>query len=349
MLYGAIWLWFVLTFLAVAFVAIDIRSTPESPVLKWGFILVTLFTGPLGAFLYVLGCREPLPGLHEKYVAAQWRQTLGSTMHCVAGDGVGIMTGAIIGGSFILPKAADITLEYLLGFLFGWGIFQALFMRDMAGGSYLKSLRMTFIPELLSMNCLMAGMIPVSLIAKAHIPAATSPASSVFWFVMSVALTVGAFAAYPMNWWLVANRLKHGMLTVRPPAAMSPPAPKTHDMTAMTHDMPPVSAPTSMTHAMPAMGGAPLPIHDMSKMSAAAPAHDMSKMGAAAPTGHDMSDMPGMANSDAMMSHAGERAGHAGHQPAPGTPPPAVARMTIVSFAALATGILLAIFFSRFQ
>ena len=43
MLYGAIWLWFILTFLAVAFVAIDIRSTPESPVLKWGFILVTLF------------------------------------------------------------------------------------------------------------------------------------------------------------------------------------------------------------------------------------------------------------------------------------------------------------------
>src|ERR1700679_175926 len=94
MLYGAIWLWFILTFLAVAFVAIDIRSTPESPVLKWGFILVTLFTGPLGAFLYVLGCREPLPGLHEKYVATRWRQVLGSTMHCVAGAGLGFLPGA---------------------------------------------------------------------------------------------------------------------------------------------------------------------------------------------------------------------------------------------------------------
>jgi hypothetical protein len=41
---------------------IDIRATPESPVLKWGFILLTAYTGPLGAFLYVLGCREPLPG-----------------------------------------------------------------------------------------------------------------------------------------------------------------------------------------------------------------------------------------------------------------------------------------------
>lgn len=32
---------------------------------------------------------------------------------------------------------------------------------------------------------------------------------------MSMALLVGFVAAYPMNWWLVAKGLKHGMLTVR--------------------------------------------------------------------------------------------------------------------------------------
>jgi hypothetical protein len=96
MLDGVILLWFVLAALAVAFVAIDIRNTPESPVLKWGFVLLTAYTGVVGAFLYVLGCREPLPGTHEQYVAARWRQTLGSTMHCVAGDGVGILVGAVL-------------------------------------------------------------------------------------------------------------------------------------------------------------------------------------------------------------------------------------------------------------
>lgn len=35
-----------------------------------------------------------------------------------------------------LASVADISLEYALGFGFGWSIFQALFMRDMAGGSY---------------------------------------------------------------------------------------------------------------------------------------------------------------------------------------------------------------------
>jgi Domain of unknown function (DUF4396) len=132
MLNGVMLLWFLLTAAAVLFVAVDIRHTPESPVLKWGFILLTAYTGPLGAFLYVLGCREPLPGLHERYVAARWRQVLGSTMHCVAGDGIGILAGAALASFLTLPRLADIALEYVLGFGFGWTIFQALFMRDMA-------------------------------------------------------------------------------------------------------------------------------------------------------------------------------------------------------------------------
>jgi hypothetical protein len=176
---------------------------------------VTLFTGPIGAMLYVLGCREPLRGTHEQYVAAQWRQTLGSTMHCVAGDGVGILAGAVIGGFLELPAALDITMEYVLGFGFGLGIFQALFMRDMVGGSYPRALARSLVPELTSMNCLMAGMIPVAMILKSRIPGAASPLSAAFWFVMSMALMTGFIAAYPMNWWLVARRLKHGMLTVR--------------------------------------------------------------------------------------------------------------------------------------
>lgn len=80
---GVMLLWFSLTALAIAFVAIDIRNTPENPVMKWAFVLFTAYAGPFGAFLYVLGCREPLPGLHERYVSARWRQVLGSTMHCV--------------------------------------------------------------------------------------------------------------------------------------------------------------------------------------------------------------------------------------------------------------------------
>jgi hypothetical protein len=59
---GAMLVWFSLTALSVVFVAIDIRTTPAHPVLKWAFVILAFFTGPFAAFFYVLGCREPLAG-----------------------------------------------------------------------------------------------------------------------------------------------------------------------------------------------------------------------------------------------------------------------------------------------
>ena len=59
------------------------------------------------------------------------------------------------------------------------------------------------------MNCLMGGMIPVMATAFAGNPDAHDPTRPLFWFHMSVSLMVGFVVAYPMNWWLVANHLKH--------------------------------------------------------------------------------------------------------------------------------------------
>jgi hypothetical protein len=256
MLDGVMLLWFLLAALSLLFVAVDIRSTPESPVMKWGFVLLTAYTGVIGAFLYVLGCREPLPGTHEQYTAAQWRQTLGSTMHCVAGDGVGILAGAVISSVLGISGMAEMILEYILGFAFGWTIFQALFMRDMAGGSYLGALKSTFMSELLSMNLLMAGMMPTMMILRRYVPAADNPLTPNFWFVMSMSLLVGFIIAYPMNWWLVANHLKHGMMTVRPATAAA--GMPEHGAMAMTGMAPAGPAMSHMSMPMEA-GHAPRP------------------------------------------------------------------------------------------
>ena len=66
------------------------------------------------------------------------------------------------------------------------------------------------------MNLLMAGMVPTAMTLRRRVDLAGDPAHARFWFVMSMALLVGFVIAYPMNWWLVANHLKHGMMTVRP-------------------------------------------------------------------------------------------------------------------------------------
>jgi hypothetical protein len=113
-----------------------------------------------------------------------------------------------------------VILEYALGFGFGWTVFQALFMRDTTGGSYRIALKSTFAPELLSMNFLMSGMVLTMMTLRRYVPSADDLATPNFWFVMSMALLVGFVVAYPINWWLVANHLKHGMMTVRPAAAL---------------------------------------------------------------------------------------------------------------------------------
>lgn len=243
---GVILLWFVLTGFSLAFVAVDIRSTPESTVMKWGFVLITAYTGPIGVFLYVLGCREPLPGLHERYAAVRWRQVLGSTMHCVAGDGVGILVGAALARLFHIEGIAEIALEYVLGFTFGWTVFQALAARDMAG-SYGQSLKATFVPEFLSMNTLMAAMVPVAALFAHYFDASLDPLRPEFWFRMSMALLAGFIVAYPMNWWLVARQLKHGMTTVRP-APVATPAPES-TAPAATDAHPGPSGAAEPTHA----------------------------------------------------------------------------------------------------
>ena len=204
--------------------------------MKWGFVLVTAYTGAIGAFLYVLGCSEPLPGLHEQYVASHWRQSSGSTMHCVAGDGVCILAGAVLARIFGLTGFPEIALEYALGFLFGWMVFQALFMRDMIGGSYPRSLAMTFVPELLSMNLLMTGMVPTMMILRTQLGRGADPTTAAFWFIMSMALLVGAVFAYPMNWWLIGYHLKHGMMTVRPATASPVAAAPTRPVKTMAMD-----------------------------------------------------------------------------------------------------------------
>jgi hypothetical protein len=214
MIDGMMLMWFTLTALSLAFVAIDIPKTPEAVVLKWAFVILVAFTGPLGAFFYVLGCREPIKGTHAQYVSVTWRQVLGSTMHCAAGDGLGIVAGAVIGAVLELSPWGDFALEYALGFGFGWAYFQAFAMKDMVGGSYIRSLKETFIPELLSMNLLMTGMVLTMKFLMPRIAGANDPLQPEFWFTMSMAMIAGFILAYPVNWWLVVNNLKHGMLTV---------------------------------------------------------------------------------------------------------------------------------------
>jgi hypothetical protein len=214
------WSWLGLAAVSTLYVAVDqFRGNPEATVMKWGWILITLYMGPIGLLLYVLTDKEPAPGTHEEFVRPLWKQGVGSTVHCIAGDATGIIAAAAITATLGLPMWIDLIVEYVAGFAFGLFIFQALFMKDMMGGTYLKALRRSFLPEWLSMNMMMAGMAPTMIfLMMGRDMRAMQPSEPVFWLVMSLGVVVGFAIAYPVNVWMVARGLKHGLMTVRPGA-----------------------------------------------------------------------------------------------------------------------------------
>ena len=62
-----VYAWLIVAVFSAAYVAWDqFHGNPEPAVMKWGFVLVTLYMGPIGLLLYVMADKEPTPGGHEE-------------------------------------------------------------------------------------------------------------------------------------------------------------------------------------------------------------------------------------------------------------------------------------------
>ncbi len=211
---GALLLWFILTGLSLIVLIYDLQTnTPAQWVMKLAWILIVLYTGPIGLFIFFLSCRQPIAGTHDQFIAAHWKQSVGSMMHCVAGDATGIILAAIVTFHLGLPTGLDLIIEYITAFVMGLLIFQALFMKSSMGGSYIDAIKKTLFSETVSMNMVMVAMIPVMAIMRGTIPGGDNPTGPIFWGISSVATLAGIITAYPINSWLVGSGLKHGMMS----------------------------------------------------------------------------------------------------------------------------------------
>ena len=62
---------------------------------------------------------------------AKWKKVVGADIHCVAGDGLGIITAMVVTRWLGVDFATEFWIEYAVGFAFGWFIFQYWAMRSM--------------------------------------------------------------------------------------------------------------------------------------------------------------------------------------------------------------------------
>lgn len=195
-------------------------NTQVQPALKWAWPIIVLFFSAIGIALYLWTCRPAGIGdkhgdekqkAHHAYVESTFRKVTGAVIHCVGGDGLGIMTAMIIARIAGFSFWQEYWFEYIAGFAFGWLIFQYKAMRKMAGSAG-RALWMGGRAEFFSMITVMAGMgIIMGYVTPLVAGEQPAPTTFAFWGFGALGLMLGFIATYPMNYWLIKIGWKHGM------------------------------------------------------------------------------------------------------------------------------------------
>jgi hypothetical protein len=215
--------WYLFGMAATAWVWRDLRhaNTPLKTAIKWAWPIVVLFFSVIGLALYFATARAPgvadassqdeKKRRHEAFERSMVRRVNGAVIHCVAGDGLGIMTAMVIARLVEMSFWQEFWFEYAVGFAFGWFIFQFKSMTMMTD-SKTKALAMAFRAEFFSMLTVMGGMGAVmAFVTPAVVGMQPKPTTAAFWGFGMLGLLVGYLFTFPMNWMIVKIGWKHGM------------------------------------------------------------------------------------------------------------------------------------------
>ena len=220
--------WFVIPFYAIGvvgglWVAYDAyhANMALKTAMKWAWPIIVLFFGPVGLALYILTARSPGIGdiddpeekkaHHDEWTrSSSLRMTVGSVIHCVGGDGLGIITAMIAARIVDLSFWEEFWFEYAAGYLIGTAIFQYKAM-SMHADSWGRAVYMAIRGEWFSMLTVMAGMgVVMGVVTPLAVTEQPNPDTAAFWGFAFLGLFVGFLLTYPMNWLEIQAGYKHG-------------------------------------------------------------------------------------------------------------------------------------------
>ena len=218
--------WYGVGAIAAAWVLYDSFTANRNvaPALKAAWPIIVVFFSVIGLALYFLSCRpkhigsvrkqsrnEESKQAHHEFVADTWKKVVGSDIHCVGGDGLGIVSAMVMTRLLGFSFWAEFWTEYAVGFAFGWILLQAPAMHHM-GHSWPASIWKGGRAEFFSMITVMLGMgLVMRFLTPIIVGSAPRPDTAAFWGIAALGLLVGFIFTYPMNWWLVKIGWKHGM------------------------------------------------------------------------------------------------------------------------------------------
>jgi STE24 endopeptidase len=214
--------WYTFGILAAAAVVVDLHrnNTALKRPMKWAWPIIVAFFSVLGAALYLGTARAPGIGqkqgearqeAHHAYERNFARRVNGAVIHCVAGDGLGIVTAMVIARLSGLTFWQEFWFEYAVGFSFGWFIFQYKSMAAMEPRKP-RALALAFRAEFFSMLAVMGGMGAVmTYVTPPVVGAQPLPSTYAFWGFAMLGLLAGYVFTIPMNAMMVKLGWKHGM------------------------------------------------------------------------------------------------------------------------------------------
>lgn len=214
--------------LCMVIIVIDILFGNNQKMMVMNFVypITALYAGPLALWVYYTIGRKSTKKTMEKKESQRnddeekqkpfWQSVVVGALHC----GSGCTLGDLIAESFLFFIPLTLfgmklygawAIDYVLAFSIGIA-FQYYAIKPMRDISVKEGIKAALKADTLSLTSWQIGMygwmaIATFLIFGHELKANTT----IFWFMMQIAMMFGFLTAYPMNWFLIKNKIKEKM------------------------------------------------------------------------------------------------------------------------------------------
>lgn len=145
---------------------------------------------------------------HSAHGGSLNRLAWSATLHCLTGCSIGEILGLVIGNLYGMGNGATIALAVALAFFFGYLFTMIPLLR--AGLSVRRAAKLALLADSASITTMEIVDNAIMLIIPGAMDAPLD--SMLFWGSLAFALFVAAWAAFPVNRWLLARGRGHAVV-----------------------------------------------------------------------------------------------------------------------------------------
>lgn len=195
-------LWLSVVVACVGWVMRDLRKNNQHlpSLMQWVWILTVAYSGPFGVAVYYYSGRAQIA--HDSFARRGFR----SVAHCYSGCGAGEITGLLIAvGLLSLGTGWVVAITFSLAYVAGFAMTVGPLMQ---GGMDFKR---AFNDALWAETASITVMEIVAIGTDLWLAGDATMGEPLFWMSLSVSLSCGLIAAYPVNLLLIHYGVKEGM------------------------------------------------------------------------------------------------------------------------------------------